>query len=210
MGALEISSMLRAFLFILLAGICPALPAATLMVLGDSISAGYGLPQGTGWVALLQQRLEREKFDYKVVNASLTGETTGGALKRAAFVLAQHKPKVVVVELGGNDGLRGTRVETIRSNLAAIIGDCRAHGAKVLLVGMQLPSNYGTDYARKFRAMYSAVARSQRVPLVPFLFEGFAADRDAFQPDGIHPAQPAQSRMLENIWPRLKPLLRKR
>ena len=185
--------MLRAFLFILLASTCPALLAATLMVVGDSISAGYGLPQGAGWVALLQQRLEREKFDYKVVNASLTGETTGGALKRVAPVLVQHKPKVVVIELGGNDGLRGIRIETIRTNLTAIIGDCRAHGAKVLLVGMQLPPNYGNDYSRKFRAMYGAVARAQRVPLVPFLFEGFATDRDAFQPDGIHPAQPAQS-----------------
>lgn len=177
---------------------------------GDSISAGYGLPQGAGWVALLQQRLDREKYDYKVINASLTAETTGPARKRIGAVLAQYKPRIVILELGGNDGLRGVRIETIRANLMAMIGDCSAHGARVLLVGMQLPPNYGSSYARKFRSMYGTLARSRRVALVPFLFEGFAADRNAFQPDGIHPAQSAQPRMLDNVWLRLKPLLRKR
>ena len=178
------------------------------MVFGDSISAGYGLPQGTGWVDLLQQRLKRENNDYKVVNASLSGETTAGGKIRIAEALTRYNPEVVILELGANDGLRGTNTETISSNLENMIAECRKRGSKVLLVGMQLPPNYGNVYTGKFRQLYSTIARSQRVPLVPFMYEGFAADRSAFQSDGIHPNLAAQAHMLDTVWKHLQPLLR--
>jgi acyl-CoA thioesterase I len=200
--------MLRIFLVLLLlsaAGITHA--AATIMVFGDSISAGYGLPQGTGWVNLLQQRLERENNNYKVTNVSLSGETTAGGKNRIADALTRHKPEIVILELGANDGLRGAKIEAIHSNLLSMIAECNRRGSKVLLVGMQLPPNYGNVYAEKFREMYVAVARSQRVPLVPFIYEGFAADRSAFQADGIHPNLTAQAYMLDTVWKRLYPML---
>ncbi|HEV8519216.1 MAG TPA: arylesterase [Burkholderiales bacterium] len=200
--------MLRIFLFLLLwstAGVTQA--AATIMVFGDSISAGYGLRQGTGWVDLLQRRLTSEKYDYKVINASLTGDTTVGGKNRIGRALAQSKPDIVILELGANDGLRGANVETIRANLAAMITECRKRGAKVLLVGMQLPPNYGSAYTEKFRSAYSSLAESLRVSLVPFLLEGFAADSGAFQSDGIHPNASVQSRMLDTIWIQLRPML---
>ena len=177
------------------------------MVFGDSISAGYGLRQGTGWVDLLQRRLTSEKYDYKVINTSLSGETTLGGKNRIGRALAQHKPDIVILELGANDGLRGAGVEAVRANLAAMIADCRKRGAKVLLVGMQLPPNYGSDYTEKFRSAYSSIASSLRVPLVPFLLEGFAADPGAFLSDGVHPNASAQLRMLDTIWIQLRPML---
>ena len=180
------------------------------MVFGDSISAGYGLPQGTGWVDLLQKRLERENYDYKVINNSLTGETTAGGINRINGALTLHKPEIVILELGANDGLRGAKIETIRSNLLAMIAACRRQGGKVLLVGMQLPPNYGNVYTDKFRALYPAVARTGHAPLVAFLFEGFATDRDSFQPDGIHPNTASQSRMLATVWKQLQPMLANR
>ena len=208
MGALELSAMPRIFLLVvLLSAAAIAHAAATIMVFGDSISAGYGLPQGAGWVELLQQHLEREHYDYKVINASISGETAANSINRISSALAQHNPEIVILELGGNDGLRGADIETIRSNLSALTTACRKHGAKVLLVGMQLPPNYGSAYVEKFRAMYSALAEAQRVPLVPFLLEGFAGDRSAFQPDGIHPNTAVQPRMLDNIWKQLQPML---
>ncbi len=200
--------MLRIFLFVLLfsaAGITHA--AATILVFGDSISAGYGLPRDQGWVDLLRARLVREHADYMVVNASVTGETTVGGKTHLGAALNRHQPQIVILELGGNDGLRGTRVETIRANLTAMIAACRKHGSRVLLVGMRVPPNYGSDYEHKFRLVYETTAKTQRVPLVPFLFEGFAADRTMFQSDGIHPTIDAQEKMLDNIWPRLRPLL---
>jgi len=208
MGATDISTMLRIFLFVLLfsaAGITHA--AATILVFGDSISAGYGLPRDQGWVDLLRARLVREHADYMVVNASVTGETTVGGKTHLGAALNRHQPQIVILELGGNDGLRGTRVETIRANLTAMIAACRKHGSRVLLVGMRVPPNYGSDYEHKFRLVYETTAKTQRVPLVPFLFEGFAADRAMFQSDGIHPTIDAQEKMLDNIWPRLRPLL---
>jgi acyl-CoA thioesterase-1 len=208
MGALEISAMLRIFLFVLLcnaAGVAYA--AASIMVFGDSLSTGYGLPQGAGWVDLLQQRLAREKYDYKVINASLTGETTVSGKNRLGGALTRHQPEIVILELGGNDGLRGAGIDTIRANLTTMIAACRQREARVLLVGMRLPPNYGKDYTEKFRRTYGAVAKSQRVPLVPFLYEGFATDRGAFQPDGIHPNAAAQPRMLDNVWKQLQPML---
>ena len=195
-------------LILLLWSVAGITHAATILVFGDSLSAGYGLPQGAGWVNLLEQRLARENRDYKVVNASLTGETTTGGKTRLGAVLAQHKPAIVILELGSNDALRGARVETMRINLNAMIAICRKYKAQVLLVGMQLPPNYGNDYAGKFKEMYASLARSQRVPLVPFLVEGFAADRSAFQPDGLHPTASMQARMLDTVWRELRPLLK--
>ncbi len=174
---------------------------------GDSISAGYGIARDQSWVDLLRTRLAREHSDYKVVNASVTGETTAGGRQRLASALTQHQPQIVILELGGNDGLRGTRTETIRTNLAAMIDECRRQHSGVLLVGMNVPPNYGSDYTEKFRQVFETVARSERVPLVPFLFEGFATERAMFQPDGIHPVAAAQQRMLDNVWPKLQPLL---
>jgi acyl-CoA thioesterase-1 len=208
MGASDISAMLRTFLFLLLfsaASISHA--AATILVFGDSISAGYGLPRDQSWVDLLRARLAREHADYKVINASVTGETTVGGKSRLDATLTQHRPQIVIVELGGNDGLRGTRIETIRDNLTAMIAESRKHKSQVLLVGMRVPPNYGSDYEEKFRRVFEAVAKAQHVPLVPFLFEGFAADRGVFQSDGIHPTAAVQEKMLDNVWPHLRPLL---
>jgi acyl-CoA thioesterase-1 len=207
MGAPDISAM-RTFLFLILllaAGIAHA--ASTILVFGDSISAGYGLPRDQSWVDLLRASLAREHDDYKVINASLSGETTVGGKSRLGSTLSQYQPQIVIIELGGNDGLRGARVETIRDNLIAMIEECRKHKSRVLLIGMHVPPNYGSDYEEKFRLVFDTVAKAQRVPLVPFLFEGFAADRGMFQPDGIHPIAAAQEKMLDNVWPHLRPLL---
>lgn len=202
--------MLRLFLFILLWSAGAVSASATILVFGDSLSAGYGLPQGAGWVDLLQQRLEREKYDYKVVNASVSGETTHGGRNRIAGALTRHQPEIVVLELGANDGLRGARIETIRTNLTAMVEETRKRGAKLLLVGMQLPPNYGSDYIEKFRDVYGAVARAQRIPLVPFLLEGFAENRTDFLQDGVHPGAAAQPRILDTVWQHLRPLLARR
>ena len=174
---------------------------------GDSVSAGYGLPRDQGWVDLLRARLAREHADYKVVNASVTGETTVGGRARLGTTLTQHRPQIVVIELGGNDGLRGTRIDTIRANLAAMIAECRKHKSLVLLVGMHVPPNYGSDYEEKFRLVFDTLTKTEHVPLVPFLFEGFATDRGRFQPDGIHPTAAAQAQMLDTVWQQLQPLL---
>jgi acyl-CoA thioesterase-1 len=200
--------MLRIFLILVLSGAAAfAHAASTILVFGDSVSAGYGLPRDQNWVDLLRARLAREHADYKVVNASVTGETTTGGKLRIAATLKQHQPQIVILELGGNDGLRGTRVDAIRANLAAMIAECRRQQSRVLLVGMNVPPNYGSDYTEKFRLVFDSVAKAQHVPLVPFLFEGFAADRAMFQPDGIHPVAAAQPKMLDNVWPHLRPLL---
>ena len=180
-----------------------------LLVYGDSLSSGYGLPQNQGWVALLADRLRAEKFDYRVVNASVSGETTLGGAKRMEAVLAQHRPAIVVIELGGNDGLRGLSLATTRQNLATMISTAKNAGAKPLVVGMQLPPNYGTAYTEKFQALFVDVAREQKVPLVPFMLAGLGEKREYFQSDGIHPTAAAQPLMLDNIWPVLRPLLGK-
>ncbi len=178
-----------------------------IMVFGDSLSAGYGLPQGKGWVDLLQQRLQRENYTYRVVNASISGDTTLGGRNRVAEALTQHRPRIVILELGSNDGLRGQPLDTMRDNLIAIARACRAAKAKVLLVGMRMPPNYGPDYTEKFQASFVVVAKQIRAPLVPFLLEGFAHRRDQFQADGIHPDVEAQKFMLDNVWAKLRPLL---
>ena len=183
--------------------------AATLLVYGDSLSAAYGLSREQGWVSLLARRLHAERFDYKVANASLSGETTDGGRNRIEAALKTHRPVLVIVELGANDGLRGAGLDTVRGNLEAIVDACRRANARVLLVGMRIPPNYGMPYAEKFQGIFSEVARSRKLPLVPFLLEGFADKPNLFQADGIHPAAAAQPVMLDTVWKKLLPLLKK-
>ncbi|HXF17276.1 MAG TPA: arylesterase [Burkholderiales bacterium] len=202
-------SAMRSLLFFLMLVIVPVSVGATqtILVLGDSISAGFGLAQGEGWVALLEQRIKRDKLDYQVVNASISGETTLGGRNRIANALEEYRPAVVVVALGGNDGLRGNPLEETRRNLIAIVEACRKKGAKVVIAGMRIPPNYGPVYTRRFESLFTEVARQQNVSLVPFMLQGFADDRNMFQADGIHPAAAAQPRILNNVYHRLRPLL---
>jgi acyl-CoA thioesterase-1 len=200
---------LRSVLWCALALPAASCLAATILVFGDSLSAGYGLPREQGWVYLLEQRLHSEKLDYKVVNASISGETTLGGRNRIDAALATHRPALVILELGGNDGLRGATPESIRRNLEAISDACRRAQARVLLVGVRMPPNYGTAYTQKFQEVFSTVASSRKLPLVPFLLDGFASDRALFQDDGIHPTAAAQPLMLETVWKELRPLLAK-
>jgi acyl-CoA thioesterase-1 len=184
-----------------------------VMVLGDSLSAEYGLKRGSGWVALLAERLTKEGIAVPVVNASISGDTTSGGRSRLAPLLRQHRPAVVVVELGANDALRGLPLTMTRDNLAAIVRDCQAAGAKVVVVGMQVPPNYGRKYSDDFAALFASVAREAGAALVPFLLKGVADGPDAeamFQADRIHPKETAHPAMLDNVWPVLKPLLPKR
>ena len=184
---------------------------ATVLVLGDSLSAEYGIARGSGWVALLEQRLAKEKIAATVVNASVSGDTTSGGRSRLAALLAQHRPTHVLVELGGNDALRGLPLAMTRDNLVAMVQASKAAGARVLLVGMQVPPNYGRKYADDFAGLFADVARSEKTALVPFLLEGVANSAQAetlFQADRIHPNAQAQATMLDNVWPVLQPLLR--
>ena len=181
-----------------------------LLVLGDSLSAEYGLARGSGWVALLQQRLQDEGKAWSVVNASISGETTAGGRSRLPALLKTHQPGVVVIELGGNDALRGLSLTMSTENLQAMIEASRAAGARVLLLGMQVPPNYGADYNRQFGQMYAQLAQKNQARLVPFFLQGLADGPDAtrwFQADRIHPNAQAQPRMLDNVWPELKKLL---
>ncbi len=202
----------------LLAATVPA-PAATaaapssgqpvLVVLGDSLSAEYGLPRDTGWVALLRQRLATGRVDYSVANASVSGDTTSGGRARLPAVLQRLKPSIVVVELGSNDALRGVPLATTEQNLRDIIADARHAHAKVVLVGMYVPANYGPDYTQKFHAVYTRLSKELDVPLVPFLLAGIENKPEMFQSDQMHPTQQAQGVLLDNVWPALKPLLGK-
>jgi acyl-CoA thioesterase-1 len=188
---------------------CGAAAAAppVVLIVGDSISAGYGLPSGTGWVALLDKRLAAERIPHQVVNASISGDTTAGGRARLPALLAQHRPAVTVIELGGNDGLRGGSLDAMRDNLDAMVTMAQKAGSRVLLVGMRLPPNYGPSYVQRFAATFGEVARKHNAALVPFLFAGFGEDNAMFQPDGIHPVAAAQSQLLENVWRELAPLL---
>ena len=181
--------------------------ARTLLVYGDSLSASYGLPQDKAWVSLLAARLKQPQFDYTVANASISGETTLGGLNRIHSTLAQHKPSIVLLELGGNDGLRGQSLDTIRSHLNAIIDACQQAKIQVVLIGMRLPPNYGSVYANKFQATFADIAQQRKLALVPFLLAGFGDKPDWFQADGIHPAIRAQPVMLETVWKTLQPLV---
>lgn len=178
-----------------------------ILVFGDSLSAGYGLPQGRGWVDLLQQRLDAGKQRLRIVNASISGETTLGGRNRLPAVLAQHRPRLVILQLGANDALRGQSLNGMRDNLEEMVRASREAKAEVLLVGMQIPPNYGQEYTRKFQAVFTEVARTHKVALVPFLLEGFADQPRFFQPDGVHPTVQAQTMMLDNVWSALSPLL---
>ena len=180
----------------------------SILIAGDSLSAAHGIAVERGWPVLLEQRLHTGNHPYRVINISVSGETTQGGLTRLAPALRQHRPAIVVIELGANDGLRGLPLERMRDNLLDMIRQSRAIQARVLLIGMKVPPNYGADYARKFHEVYVDVAHKTGVPLVPFLFEGFAEDRAAFI-DGLHPTAATQPRLLDNIWPGLQPLLRK-
>jgi len=187
----------------------PAYSASkTLLVLGDSISAEYGLPRDSGWVSLLQTRLSDDKLQVSVVNASISGETTAGGLTRLPALLQQHKPAVLIIELGGNDGLRGLSLAATQSNLREMIKSADRIGARVLLLGMRVPPNYGPDYSKRFAAMYQGLARERNVKLVPFLFAGLEDTERFFQQDRIHPNQRAQTVMLDNVWPSLRSLLK--
>ena len=188
-------------------GSAQATAARTIVVLGDSLSAGYGIKVQEGWVNLLAQRLATEGYGYKVVNASVTGETTQGGVSRLPRVLELHKPEIVIVELGGNDGLRGLQLATSRENLQRAIALAQAARAKVLLVGMMIPPNYGPRYATEFRELFASLASRNSVALVPFLLDEVALKPELMQDDGIHPNAKGQPRMLDNLWPRLKPLL---
>ena len=182
----------------------------TLLVLGDSLSAEYGLPRGSGWVALLAQRLVLEHPGWQVSNASISGETTSGGRTRLPALLTQHRPRLVIIELGGNDALRGLSLQHTRDNLQAMVKACQAAGAQVLLLGMQMPPNYGADHAAAFEAIYRDVARSQRAALVPFFLRAIADRADIgqwFQSDRIHPTAQSQPLMLDTVWPELKKLL---
>lgn len=193
-------------LFVALAPLHAA-PAARIVVVGDSLSAAYGIDRQRGWVALLQQRLQERRLDYRVVNASITGDTTRGGLSRLPATLERERPGVLVIALGGNDGLRGFAPEQTRSNLRAMIELGREAGARVLLLGIRLPANYGKAYGEKFHRIYRDLAEEQQVALVPFFLEGVAETRELMQADGIHPGESAQPRILDNVWAGLEPLL---
>ncbi len=178
-------------------------------MLGDSISAEYGLPRDTGWVALLRKRLAQERIDYSVANASISGDTTSGGRARMPELMERLKPSIVIVELGANDALRGVPLATSEDNLRTIVEQAQQGHAKVVLVGMYVPSNYGPAYTQRFHAMYASVAHEMNVRLVPFLLAGIENRPEMFQSDQMHPAQQAQPALLENVWPVLAPLLRK-
>jgi acyl-CoA thioesterase I len=186
-------------------------PTDTVLVLGDSLSAEYGLRRGTGWVPLLEKQLAQEKKSVRVVNASISGDTTSGGLSRLAPLLAQRKPSIVVLELGGNDALRGLPLDMTEKNLLTMTQASKKAGAKVLIVGLQVPPNYGGVYGATFSKLFVQVAKTEKVALVPFFLRGIADVADAenrFQPDRIHPNEQSQPLMLANVWPELKKLLK--
>ena len=180
----------------------------TVLVVGDSLSAEYGIARGAGWVALLEQKMKSEKIDAKVVNASISGETTSGGKARLPALLGQHKPDLVVIELGANDGLRGLPVPSAEANLRAMIAAAQAQKARVLLVGMRMPPNYGRAYTERFFGMFKTVATSTKSPLVPFMLEGVADKPALFQQDRLHPTAQAHPIILNNIWPTFKKMVK--
>lgn len=188
------------------AGLARAGP--TLLVYGDSLSAAYGIAQKEGWVTLLEQRLRQKQFDYTVANASISGETSSGGASRIAAALARHRPRIVVLALGSNDGLRGLPVAQMRDNLGAIIRAAQKSGSRVLLVGMKMPPNYGPSYTREFEQAFAALAKRHKTAFVPFMLDGIAGKRENFLDDNLHPTAQVQSLILENVWARLAPLLR--
>lgn len=179
----------------------------TILVLGDSLSAEYGLARGEGWVSLLQKKMAAEKNTVPVINASISGETTSGGKARLPALLLKHQPAVVIIELGANDALRGLSLAATQENLRTMIKDAKKSQAQVLLIGMQIPPNYGADYTRQFSALFPKLAKETKSSLVPFMLRGVADKIELFQADRIHPAAAAHPTILNNIWPQLKPLL---
>lgn len=184
--------------------------SSTLLVLGDSLSAGHGLTLDRGWVELLRQRLAAEAFPVEVINASISGETTDGGLRRLPDLLDRHTPSLVIIELGANDGLRGFALDSIRANLTRMVQLVQQRGARPLLVGIRIPPNYGSRYSEPFFIQYQEIAKENSIPLVPFLLEGVAAQPGMMQADGLHPTAAAQPRLLDTVWLQLRPLLPKR
>jgi acyl-CoA thioesterase I len=197
---------LLALWLLLVAG--QACAASTVLVMGDSLSAAYGIEPAQGWVALLAKRLKERRYDYTVVNASVSGETSAGGLTRLPEALAKHKPAVVVLELGANDGLRGTPVNTIQANLGRMIELSKQAGAQVLLVGILLPPNYGPQYTGAFKDLYPQLAKRYQLNLLPFLLDGVAEHREIMQADGLHPKAKGEPAVLDNVWVHLEPLLK--
>ena len=203
--------------FSVIVAVLVALPASarsivpasqTIVVIGDSLSAGYGIQPNEGWVSLLQARLSQQKLPYQVVNVSISGETTSGGLARFSEMLATHKPSIIILELGANDGLRGLSVNEMRSNLNNMILQVKAAKTKLLLVGMKIPPNYGQKYSRDFSASYAIMTKHHKIKLVPFLLDGVAGKPSLIQDDGLHPIAAAQPQLLNNVWAQLKGLLR--
>jgi acyl-CoA thioesterase-1 len=182
----------------------------TVLVVGDSLSAEYGLSRGSGWVALLERRLKDEKIDARIVNASISGETTSGGRARLPALLSQHKPDIVVIELGANDGLRGLPVASAEANLRSMVDMARKNNARVLLVGMRMPPNYGRTYTERFFGMYKDISTQTKSPLVPFMLEGVADKPALFQQDRLHPSAEAHPIILSNIWPQFAALIKSR
>ena len=197
--------LLAALLFVA----APALAVRTVLVFGDSLSAAYNLSADEGWVHVLAKRIERERLPWRVVNASVSGETTTGGLRRIAEDLRRHKPDLVLIELGANDALRGQPVAGMRENLHRIVRAVRDSRAQPVIVGMMLPPNYGIEYTAQFRRMFASLAEAERAPLVPFLLEGIADKPDLFQADQLHPTAQAQPAIADNVWRVVGPLLRK-
>nr|WP_067290949.1 arylesterase [Marinobacterium profundum] len=199
--------MFRLLLFVCVL-LVPGIGAAqSILVLGDSLSAAYGMPVEQGWVALMRQRIEQQSANVEVVNASISGETTQGGITRLPALLAQHKPDILILELGANDGLRGTPLPVIRQNLSHLITLGQEAGAQVLLLGIRLPPNYGPRYSDGFYSIFAELSESQQVARVPFLMDGVALERALMQNDGLHPNSEAQPRLLENVWRQLDILL---
>lgn len=200
----------RALLVFVLFCVCAAAHAGqTILVFGDSLSAGFGITQAQSWPALLSERLRAEHYPYQVANASISGETTSGGASRLGSALQHFKPEIVIIELGANDGLRGLALAQMGANLDKMIRVSKAGRAKVLLIGMELPPNYGPKYTEDFARVYADLAKRHKLAFLPFLFAGFADRRDAFQGDDLHPNAATQPLVLDNVWRVLKPLLRK-
>ncbi|NOS96426.1 MAG: arylesterase [Methylotenera sp.] len=204
-----------ALLSLCILGLVAWAPAANaenpkILIVGDSLSAAYGIPQQQGWAALLQKKLQLKNYRYDVVNASMSGETTSGGASRINTALQKTKPTIVILELGANDGLRGLPINEMITNLSNIIRQSKQSGAKVLLIGMQIPPNYGPKYAEAFSQSYQRLSQEHKIPLVPFMLKNIAVQPDLIQQDGLHPNALAQPMILENIWPQLKLLLKRK
>ena len=179
-----------------------------ILIVGDSLSAEYGLPRGTGWVSLLDKRLSSQQASWSLINASISGETTAGGQARLATLLKTHQPQIVIIELGANDALRGLQLQTTEKNLRQMIQASKKSGARVLLLGMRIPPNYGADYSNQFFRLFATLTKNEQIEYVPFFLEKVADKAELFQADRIHPNVEAQSILLENVWPKLKPMLK--